>query len=496
MHCHRQCTRIHEFIRQLKHYSRNTDIVAVGFLDHKHNALLETKLLQDTLKHHTGKILILYHLELNIDNDSRSYNRLFSILNGNRENYVFHDGIILFIFPKWLLPTIYRKAPDFFSCISFHADFSNLETKMQVPASLASFSYEEFIPLGKKEILLDEIEDYSLSTSERLQSSIKYLILLRQHHIVDKNNTSIIAELLENCKNKPRYINKILDLCIALARYYKAIDEYQLASHYSDIALSLDTLPQAPLEQVKFYIAKTQACMNEEQLDQASQYCKRAKDTVIEADLEETREVIIILNLNGLISVKSGSYEEALERFETALSASVKILGDKHPDTANCLRNIGMTYFYMGDYQDAIEHFKKSKSIWEKVLYHNHPDIATSYSDIGMGYILIGDYPDALANFAKSKSIREKALGGAHPAYAMSLINISMTLLYMGDYKRSIKSFLEAIHVLEKSIGLEQSDMNMALDGLRLAIHAYLDDNGKLEDFETAEIARIKEIQN
>jgi tetratricopeptide (TPR) repeat protein len=61
-----------------------------------------------------------------------------------------------------------------------------------------------------------------------------------------------------------------------------------------------------------------------------------------------------------LVYDNKGDYDIALEYYEKALVIREKILGKKHPDTANIYNNIAEVYRSQGNYNSALELYQKS----------------------------------------------------------------------------------------------------------------------------------------
>jgi len=58
------------------------------------------------------------------------------------------------------------------------------------------------------------------------------------------------------------------------------------------------------------------------------------------------------------------------------LAIKEKVLGTEHSATATSYNNIGGVYLGQGDYDKALEYLTKAYLIYEKVLGSKHPDTA------------------------------------------------------------------------------------------------------------------------
>jgi len=72
-----------------------------------------------------------------------------------------------------------------------------------------------------------------------------------------------------------------------------------------------------------------------------------------------------------------GEYAKAEPLFKEALGIRQKVLGRKHPDTAQSLNNLAALYQAVGEYAKAEPLYQEALEIRQKVLGRKHPDTAT-----------------------------------------------------------------------------------------------------------------------
>ncbi|MCC8076549.1 MAG: tetratricopeptide repeat protein [Clostridiales bacterium] len=80
----------------------------------------------------------------------------------------------------------------------------------------------------------------------------------------------------------------------------------------------------------------------------------------IDSVIEEFQECAILQSI-------SGRYHK------DALDIRLKVLGENHPDTANSYNDLGVVYVRQGKYDEAVELFLKAWKIWQEKLGPEHP---------------------------------------------------------------------------------------------------------------------------
>jgi tetratricopeptide (TPR) repeat protein len=97
------------------------------------------------------------------------------------------------------------------------------------------------------------------------------------------------------------------------------------------------------------------------------------------------------LNIRGVLSIKAGRYDEAIDYFQQ----SIKI-GNKYV-RAKSQFNIAITNYYRGDFEQALKGFRKVISIYKEL--DSKADLASTYGNIGSVYKDLADYKMALESY-------------------------------------------------------------------------------------------------
>ena len=120
--------------------------------------------------------------------------------------------------------------------------------------------------------------------------------------------------------------------------------------------------------------------------------------------------------------------------YEQALAIRREVLGEKHPDTAASLNNLGLLLQDMGDYPAARPYLEQAFAIRREVLGEKDPDTATSLNNLGGLLWTMGEYAAARTYYEQALAIRREKLGEKHRDTAASLNNLGLLLQDMGDY--------------------------------------------------------------
>jgi tetratricopeptide (TPR) repeat protein len=69
-----------------------------------------------------------------------------------------------------------------------------------------------------------------------------------------------------------------------------------------------------------------------------------------------------------------GDSKKAVDYFEKALEIDREVYGEKHPDVATRLSNLGSAWYSLGDSKKAIEYTQQAYTIFQEILGDQHPN--------------------------------------------------------------------------------------------------------------------------
>jgi len=123
---------------------------------------------------------------------------------------------------------------------------------------------------------------------------------------------------------------------------------------------------------------------------------------ILEVDGDDEKQAMIHNNM-GLIRVRTGQYNHAMENFENACRL-YNGLDDKE-GLANQFQNIGSVYRDIKDYAKAVDMYLKSLSLFEKL--DHKLQVADQYGNIAYIHAVSGDVKNAVSWYTLSLNLYE-----------------------------------------------------------------------------------------
>ncbi|MCX8173845.1 MAG: tetratricopeptide repeat protein [Thermoplasmata archaeon] len=176
--------------------------------------------------------------------------------------------------------------------------------------------------------------------------------------------------------------------------------------------------------------------------DEAMNFCTKAEELVA----GESREMSIILSFEGLVYMRKGEYDRALEKLEKALEMCRR--DENKKEIGLIYRRMGTIRMYLGDDKEAINLLTQSLEISEDI--NDIEGIGKSSNNLGIVYYGKGELDLALKNFEKSMEIAKK-IGDTY-GIGLSYINIGSVHFDKGDLDQALR-FYEKGLVIKERIG-------------------------------------------
>ncbi len=145
--------------------------------------------------------------------------------------------------------------------------------------------------------------------------------------------------------------------------------------------------------------------------------------------------------LKGVLLLKSGEYEQALDKFQESLNKGKK--NGSRLIEARSQFLIATTYYYQGIYEQALFRFKEVITIYKELDYKK--DLAATYVNIGSVYKELADYKEALENFHGALHIYIKL----DKKEEISKVYNNLGLIYKekGEYVNALNYFDRSINI-------------------------------------------------
>jgi tetratricopeptide (TPR) repeat protein len=200
--------------------------------------------------------------------------------------------------------------------------------------------------------------------------------------------------------------------------------------------------------------------------DEGLAWAELGQALVERAGLEGTAFEAKLINNVATIRLAQGSYPEATEGFERALSIQKATLGQQHPELSGTLNNLGNALEKQGRYDDSLAAHRQALSLSQALHGPTHPDVATSLINLGNVLGAQGDFDAALVEQRRALATLEQAFGPEHPNVASVLNNIGSHLVHLGDHEQAAELLERALLIFETNFGEQHPNVAVALNNL------------------------------
>jgi CHAT domain-containing protein/tetratricopeptide (TPR) repeat protein len=163
---------------------------------------------------------------------------------------------------------------------------------------------------------------------------------------------------------------------------------------------------------------------------------------------------------------RAGKFREALPLARKAVGIRRKLLGERHPDFALSVLNLGAQHEALGQSQEAEPLYLQAREIFKHALGERHPDYALSLSKLAKVYEAQGKYAQAEPLCRHALEIRKEVLGERHPDYALSLNDLAVLYQAEGDYARAEPLLLQAMDIAKQALGERHPEYAVSVNNL------------------------------
>ncbi|AFZ55137.1 CHAT domain-containing tetratricopeptide repeat protein [Cyanobacterium aponinum] len=179
---------------------------------------------------------------------------------------------------------------------------------------------------------------------------------------------------------------------------------------------------------------------------------------------------------------QQGKYKEAIPIAEKIIVLAKELVGEKHPDTAEAINNLGTLYREIGDYKKAEDYYQQALSIYREVVGNKHPGTASSLNTLAGLYYYQGKYQEAEKIYQEVLAIQREVLGDKDIATATTLNNLALLYQNQGNYEGAQPLYEEALQVYFLVLGENHPDTATAMNNLGL-LYQYQGDYQKAQNF-------------
>ena len=224
--------------------------------------------------------------------------------------------------------------------------------------------------------------------------------------------------------------------------------------------------------------------INSDKLRNYNESIQAYSHSVFIAEKMSNCELLIASSYNnlGLILIKTGDYDSAIEQFKLSHKIQQNHLGLNHIDTVSVYNNLACAYFKKEDYENAFENYNTFLKLFYEISNKSelNYESATAYNNIGLVHVKTKDFEKASENFKKSISIIQK-LKIDYRAENLSIMNnLAGVYFKLKKYQDSLDTYLK-IYELSQELHGSKSTVE-CLNIVKNIGHCYLN----FYDFESA----------
>jgi len=155
----------------------------------------------------------------------------------------------------------------------------------------------------------------------------------------------------------------------------------------------------------------------------------------------------------GILYFNQTQYAKAEPLYLEALKTQREVLGNKHPDTARSIEGLAGTYREQAQYAKAEPLYLEALKIYREVLGDKHPETLRSINGLGVLYSDQDQYAKAEPLLVEALKIYRETLGSKHPDTARSINNLATLYSGQGQYTKAEPLYLEALKIRREVLG-------------------------------------------
>ena len=155
------------------------------------------------------------------------------------------------------------------------------------------------------------------------------------------------------------------------------------------------------------------------------------------------------LTLRGFLRMNTGRNDKALEDLTEALNGYDEAAERDASKSARCHAHLGTLYFNTGKYRQAEDHFLRSLDIRSKLHGERHPEIAAALNDLGLVYGQT-DPDKALGYYERALELYTEAYGQDHPKIAIASTNLGILFKKLDLLGDAVNTFTSALDIWKR----------------------------------------------
>ncbi len=158
-----------------------------------------------------------------------------------------------------------------------------------------------------------------------------------------------------------------------------------------------------------------------------------------------------LINL-GAVQQEWGHYAEAERYDREALAIERGFYGNDHPETASAMTLLGRALVSEGKAAEAVTLLKSALVIEEKAYSALHPRIASTLNDLGHAAQKAGNFDEARQDFQRMAEIYRSVYNGKHYYIGVALANLASVDMDQKQYPAAEQHYREALAMYAQTL--------------------------------------------
>jgi tetratricopeptide (TPR) repeat protein len=176
--------------------------------------------------------------------------------------------------------------------------------------------------------------------------------------------------------------------------------------------------------------------------------------------------------------IVTGKEREGLAELEGILDEARALFGERSPETALVLQNIGTAYDLLSEPDQAESYLRRAREIQESIFGPEHPAVGLTLSQLGGLLASHRKAPEEAEVLCRRATEILRASSGDSVLLGVSLGNLGVALSNREDYARAEEALAEAVTMLERHL----PDTNRSRLAFMRILHDVLSVNGKTDE--------------
>lgn len=260
---------------------------------------------------------------------------------------------------------------------------------------------------------------------------------------------TLLQDVLRLLGDDANFAEKLMEIYVALGRYYENLSLYD-----NSLSYFLQGLDLARASKNDYYTAFSLnglgvIAYNQSEFDKAEVYLNESLDIARRVDASE----IIAMSLKHRSNIYSveGAYQKSDGDLQEALS--LNRAGNFQVESAGCLNNLGVNAYMRGDYAEAKRYYSQALDLYQKIGYRTGIALCES----NLGDVSYDDGHEVqLAHYQRGLKIYREV--NNQWGVALCLDNMASTLITMKRFEQAYDALQESISI-SRVIGDQYSVM-------------------------------------